>query len=72
MDQRPTKHLKVPQQVELVQRMLSIIEDENLSGHSTAIDFSRKISVLDAINCTAKSWRWVAHKQSQIAGAMQA
>ena len=42
--------------------MLSLIDDDNLSSSSSAIDFSRKISVLDAIQFVAKSWRGVTQQ----------
>ena len=57
MDQGIIKNLKVRYRAELVKRMLSIIEEKKLSSQSSAMDFSQKVSVLDAINYIARSWR---------------
>ncbi|CAK8691788.1 unnamed protein product [Clavelina lepadiformis] len=47
MDQGIIKNLKTRYRAELVKLMLSLIDDDNLSSSSSAIDFSRKISACD-------------------------
>ena len=59
MDQGIIKNLKTLYRKELVQMTVAYIEGNMLNPSSTAIDVSSKVSILDAVNFVAKSWRAV-------------
>ena len=59
MDQGIIKNLKTLYRKELVHMTLAYREENILNPSSTAIDVSSKISILQAVNFVAKSWRAV-------------
>ena len=65
LDQGIIKNVKTFYRKELVQMIISIIDQNLMNSSVTAIDISSKISLLDAIYFLARSWRRV--KQATIA-----
>ena len=59
MDQGIIKNLKSFYRKEIVCMTLAYLEENILNPLSTAADVSSKISILDAVNFVAKSWRAV-------------
>ena len=59
MDQEIIKNLKFFYQKEIVCMTLAYLKEKILNPLSTAADISSKISILDAVNFVAKSWREV-------------
>ena len=59
MDQEIIENLKTLYHKELEHTTLAYIEENILNPSSTAIDVSSKISILQAVNYVAKSWRAV-------------
>ena len=62
LDQGVIKNLKTFYRKELVQIIISAVDDNLVDGSVTAIDISSKISLLDAIYFLARSWRLVKHE----------
>ena len=59
MDQGVIKNLKTLYRKELIFMILRYIDEDLLNPNSKATDISSKISIMDAVNLLAKSWRAV-------------